>query len=56
MKKLNIGIIGGYKLQVLPFAEVNYSALPAEIPPIMSYAVKFASGVEQQLPAEKFKD
>ena len=40
-REFNIGIIGGYKLQVLPFAEVNYSALPAEIPPIMSYAAKW---------------
>jgi D-alanine-D-alanine ligase len=40
-REFNIGILGGYKLQVLPFAEVNYSALPAEIPPIMSYAAKW---------------
>lgn len=40
-REFNISIIGGAKQRVLPFAEVNYSELPAEIPPIMSYAAKW---------------
>ena len=42
-REFNIGIIGGHKPRVLPLAEVNYSELPAEIPPIMSYAAKWLS-------------
>lgn len=40
-REFNIGIIGGAKQRVLPFAEVNYSELPDDIPPIMSYAAKW---------------
>ncbi len=40
-REFNVGIIGGAKQRVLPFAEVNYSELPDEIPPIMSYAAKW---------------
>lgn len=40
-REFNIGIIGGAKQRVLPFAEVNYSELPTAIPPIMSYAAKW---------------
>jgi D-alanine-D-alanine ligase len=40
-REFNVGIIGGKKMQVLPLAEVDYAALPAEIPPIMSYAAKW---------------
>lgn len=40
-REFNIGIIGGRRMRVLPFAEVNYSELPPEIPPIMSYAAKW---------------
>jgi D-alanine-D-alanine ligase len=40
-REFNVGIIGGKKLRVLPLAEVDYSRLPADIPPIMSYAAKF---------------
>lgn len=40
-REFNIGILGGSKPRVLPFAEVNYSELPADIPPIMSYAAKW---------------
>ena len=40
-REFNIGIIGGAKQRVLPFAEVNYSELPTDIPPIMSYAAKW---------------
>jgi D-alanine-D-alanine ligase len=36
-----VGLVGGKKLRVLPLAEVDYSRLPDEIPPIMSYAAKF---------------
>ncbi|HTU93562.1 MAG TPA: hypothetical protein VMF69_26010, partial [Gemmataceae bacterium] len=40
-REFNVGIIGGRKMRVLPLAEVNYSALPPELPPIMSYAAKW---------------
>jgi len=40
-REFNIGIIGGARPRVLPFAEVNYSELPEDIPPIMSYAAKW---------------
>ena len=40
-REFNIGVIGGHKLRVLPFAEVNYTELPDDIPPIMSYAAKW---------------
>jgi D-alanine-D-alanine ligase len=46
-REFNIGILGGAKLHVLPFAEVNYAELPEDIPPIMSYAAKWmANSVE----------
>jgi D-alanine-D-alanine ligase len=40
-REFNVGIIGGSRLRVLPLAEVSYAALPADIPPIMSYAAKW---------------
>jgi D-alanine-D-alanine ligase len=40
-REFNVGILGGNRLRVLPLAEVIYSALPAECPPIMSYAAKW---------------
>ena len=40
-REFNVGIIGGGRPRVLPLAEVNYEALPADIPPIMSYAAKW---------------
>ena len=40
-REFNVGIIGGNRLRVLPLAEVDYSRLPSEIPPIMSYAAKW---------------
>jgi D-alanine-D-alanine ligase len=40
-REFNVGIIGGNRLRVLPLAEVDYSRLPADIPPIMSYAAKW---------------
>ncbi|HPK37926.1 MAG TPA: hypothetical protein PLH01_06560 [Kiritimatiellia bacterium] len=40
-REFNIGIIGGAKQRVLPFAEVNYAGLPPGIPPIMSYDAKW---------------
>jgi D-alanine-D-alanine ligase len=40
-REFNVGIIGGNRLRVLPLAEVDYSELPVEIPPIMSYAAKW---------------
>lgn len=40
-REFNVGILGGRKLTVLPLAEVDYTRLPKEIPPIMSYAAKW---------------
>jgi D-alanine-D-alanine ligase len=40
-REFNVGIIGGRKVTVLPLAEVDYSRLPSDIPPIMSYAAKW---------------
>lgn len=40
-REFNVGILGGRKPCVLPLAEVNYSELPPDIPPIMSYAAKW---------------
>lgn len=40
-REFNVGLLGGRKPTVLPLAEVNYSKLPADIPPIMSYAAKW---------------
>lgn len=40
-REFNVAIIGGAKMRVLPLAEVNYTELPSEVPPIMSYAAKW---------------
>lgn len=40
-REFNVGIIGGRKLRILPISEVDYSELPENIPPIMSYAAKY---------------
>jgi D-alanine-D-alanine ligase len=40
-REFNVGILGGRKLTVLPLAEVDYTKLPSDIPPIMSYAAKW---------------
>ncbi len=40
-REFNVSVIGGRRLRVLPLAEVDYSALPPSIPPIMSYAAKW---------------
>jgi D-alanine-D-alanine ligase len=40
-REFNVGIVGGRRPRVLPLAEVDYSRLPADIPPIMSYASKW---------------
>ena len=40
-REFNVGIIGGHRPRVLPLAEVDYAELPADIPPIMSYAAKW---------------
>ncbi len=48
-REFNVGIVGGNRLRVLPLAEVDYSGLPADIPPIMSYAAKWIeTSVEYQ--------
>jgi D-alanine-D-alanine ligase len=39
-REFNVGIVGGNRLRVMPLAEVDYSLLPDDIPPIMSYAAK----------------
>src|SRR5262249_49539827 len=46
-REFNVGIIGGKRLRVLPLAEVDYSRLPTEIPPIMSYAAKWVETSEE---------
>jgi D-alanine-D-alanine ligase len=40
-REFNVGLVGGNRMRVLPLAEVNYTELPADIPPIMSYAAKW---------------
>lgn len=40
-REFNVGLLGGRKLRVLPLAEVDYSRLPPDIPPMMSYAAKW---------------
>jgi D-alanine-D-alanine ligase len=40
-REFNVGIIGAARMRVLPLAEVDYSTMPEEIPPIMSYAAKW---------------
>jgi len=42
-REFNVGVLGGKKLRVMPLAEVDYSNLPENIPPIMSYAAKWIS-------------
>jgi len=46
-REFNVGIIGGRRLRVLPLAEVDYTQLPATIPPIMSYAAKWIETSEE---------
>ena len=46
-REFNVSIIGGRRLTVLPLAEVDYSTMPANIPPIMSYAAKWMEGTEE---------
>jgi D-alanine-D-alanine ligase len=40
-REFNVGLVGGKRIRVLPLAEVDYSRLPSDIPPIMSYAAKW---------------
>src|SRR5207237_9938436 len=48
-REFNVGVVGGNRLRVLPLAEVSYAELPAEIPPIMSYAATWVeTSVEYQ--------
>ncbi len=46
-REFNVGILGGNRLRVLPLAEVDYSGLSADIPPIMSYAAKWVETSEE---------
>lgn len=46
-REFNVSVLGGNRMQVLPLAEVDFSALPAEIPPIMSYAAKWIDTSEE---------
>jgi D-alanine-D-alanine ligase len=46
-REFNVGIVGGRRLRVMPLAEVDYSSLPPEIPPIMSYAAKWIETSEE---------
>lgn len=46
-REFNVGLVGGSKFRVMPLAEVNYSKLPDEIPPIMSYAAKWVETSEE---------
>ncbi|MCE5268651.1 MAG: hypothetical protein LLG00_12275 [Planctomycetaceae bacterium] len=46
-REFNVAIIGGRRLRVMPLAEIDYSQLPAEIPPIMSYAAKYIETAEE---------
>ena len=48
-REFNVGIVGGNRMRVLPLAEVDYTELPEDVPPIMSYAAKWIeSSVEYQ--------
>ena len=40
VREFNVAVVGGRRPRVMPLAEVDYSQLPPEIPPIMSYAAK----------------
>ena len=40
-REFNVALLGGRRVRVLPLAEVNYTELPPDIPPIMSYAAKW---------------
>jgi D-alanine-D-alanine ligase len=46
-REFNVGLIGGNRLRVLPLAEVDYSEMPPDIPPIMSYAAKWIETSEE---------
>jgi len=46
-REFNVGVVGGRRLRAMPLAEVDYSQLPPEIPPIMSYAAKFIESSEE---------
>ena len=39
-REFNVALLGGSRVRVLPLIEVDYSQLPKEIPPILSYAAK----------------
>ena len=46
-REFNVGLVGGRRLRVMPLGEVDYSKLPPEIPPIMSYAAKWIETSEE---------
>ncbi len=46
-REFNVGMVGGRRQRVMPLAEVDYSQLPPEIPPIMCYAAKWLENTEE---------
>lgn len=46
-REFNVGIVGGRRMRVLPIAEVDYTDLPPDLPPIMSYAAKFIESSDE---------
>jgi len=46
-REFNVSVIGGNRLRVLPLAEVDYTELSPNIPPIMSYAAKWMENTEE---------
>jgi D-alanine-D-alanine ligase len=46
-REFNVGIVGGRQPRVMPLAEVDYTKLPPDIPPIMSYAAKWVETSEE---------
>lgn len=57
-REFTVGIVGGKRLRVLPLMEIDFSGLPPDIPPILSYAAKWQentpefNGTTEICPAE----
>lgn len=43
-RELNVALVGYPAARILPLSEIDFSALPADRPPIVSYDAKWASG------------